>query len=231
MPCVAIHARTPTPWRCRHPFSLVMMLSIPSATILLTILHSSAGSGSGRGVPDRRGPGARRLAVQRISGRIQDGLEHRRDRPGCRRQARGRTDRLSNTGVHVSCLLRRPRHLFVPNIPWFGVGGEWTHNKAIAEVDQLVGINGAGPVPLSVLLSRLEMTNGLNFALANLVVRRRCGSDTPRSHNPPHGSGNEVWNGYAMAGAPSKSRIERPPRPMHAASQSSALKSPSLLPA
>jgi hypothetical protein len=60
---------------------------------------------------------------------------------------------------------------FLTAIPWLGIGGEWTHNKAIADVDQLVGINGGTPVPLSVLMSRLEMTNGLNVALANIVVR------------------------------------------------------------
>lgn len=61
---------------------------------------------------------------------------------------------------------------FFRNRPWLGIGAEWTHNKAIADVDQLVGINGAAPVPLSLLMSRFEMTNGLNVALANVVLRR-----------------------------------------------------------
>jgi lipid A oxidase len=60
---------------------------------------------------------------------------------------------------------------FFPAMPWLGIGGEWTHNKAIADLDQLVSINGAAPGPLSRVLGRLELTNGLNFALADLAVR------------------------------------------------------------
>jgi opacity protein-like surface antigen len=61
---------------------------------------------------------------------------------------------------------------FLPAMPWLGVGLEFTHNKAIADVAQLVSIDGAPPTPLSDVLRRLELSNGLNFALANVVVRR-----------------------------------------------------------
>jgi hypothetical protein len=61
---------------------------------------------------------------------------------------------------------------FLSGTPWLGVGIEFTHNKAIADVDQLVSIGGAPPAPLSDVLGRLELSNGLNFALANVVVRR-----------------------------------------------------------
>jgi opacity protein-like surface antigen len=61
---------------------------------------------------------------------------------------------------------------FFPDKPWLGVGIEFTHNKAIADVTQLVGIDGAPPAPLADVLRRLELSNGLNFALANVVVRR-----------------------------------------------------------
>jgi hypothetical protein len=61
---------------------------------------------------------------------------------------------------------------FLPGAPWLGVGIEFTHNKATADVTQMVAIDGGAPVPLSQLLGRLELTNGLNFALANVVVRR-----------------------------------------------------------
>jgi lipid A oxidase len=64
---------------------------------------------------------------------------------------------------------------FFPARPWLGIGGEWTHNKAIADTRQLVSVNGEAGVPLSQVMTRLEMTNGLNFALANLVVRRPLG--------------------------------------------------------
>lgn len=61
---------------------------------------------------------------------------------------------------------------FLRRAPWLGMGIEFTHNKAKADVGQLVAINGGPPVPLSQVLGRLELTNGLNFALANVVVRR-----------------------------------------------------------
>jgi hypothetical protein len=61
---------------------------------------------------------------------------------------------------------------FLSSTPWLGVGIEFTHNKAVADVDQLVNIGGAPPAPLSDVLGRLELSNGLNFALANVVVRR-----------------------------------------------------------
>jgi lipid A oxidase len=61
---------------------------------------------------------------------------------------------------------------FLPDTPWLGVGIEFTHNKAIADVAQLVSVGDAPPAPLSDVLQRLELSNGLNFALANVVVRR-----------------------------------------------------------
>jgi hypothetical protein len=54
---------------------------------------------------------------------------------------------------------------------WLGVGIEFTHNKAIADVNQPVDIDGA-PAQLSDVLQRLEMSNGLNFTFANAFLRR-----------------------------------------------------------
>ena len=42
-------------------------------------------------------------------------LEHRRHRSGCRRRTRGRADRVPDAGVHLAGLLRRPRHLLLPD--------------------------------------------------------------------------------------------------------------------
>jgi hypothetical protein len=71
---------------------------------------------------------------------------------------------------------------FLPRTPWLGVGIEFTHNKAIADISQLVRIDGAPPAPLSDVLQRFELSNGLNFALANVVVRRplAVGASTDR---------------------------------------------------
>jgi lipid A oxidase len=61
---------------------------------------------------------------------------------------------------------------FFDSVPWLGVGAEFTHNKATADIAQMVAINESPPVRLSQILRRLELTNGLNFAFANVVVRR-----------------------------------------------------------
>lgn len=61
---------------------------------------------------------------------------------------------------------------FFPDLPQLGIGVEFTHNKAVADVTQLVSIDDAAAVPLSDVMTRLELTNGLNFGLVNVVVRR-----------------------------------------------------------
>ena len=65
---------------------------------------------------------------------------------------------------------------------WMGIEGEWIHAKAFAEVNRAVRMRGTlhgaaidASLPLSSLVQRLAMSHGLNFALANLAVRREWG--------------------------------------------------------
>jgi opacity protein-like surface antigen len=60
---------------------------------------------------------------------------------------------------------------FLKNKSHIGVELEFTHAKAIADVAQIVSIDGAD-VPLSTVMQRLELSHGLNFALANIAFRR-----------------------------------------------------------
>jgi opacity protein-like surface antigen len=61
---------------------------------------------------------------------------------------------------------------FFPKRPSLGIGIEFTHDKAIADVEQLVTVNGSPPVPLNGMFQRLELSNGLNFGFVNVVGRR-----------------------------------------------------------
>lgn len=64
---------------------------------------------------------------------------------------------------------------FFKNAPHLGWELEFTHAKAIADVTQIVAINGVD-APLSQVLRRYELSHGLNFALANLAIRRPLGT-------------------------------------------------------
>lgn len=63
---------------------------------------------------------------------------------------------------------------FFDSRPHIGIELEMTHAKAIADIGQTVGVNGTN-VLLSTVMQRLELSHGLNFALANVVVRRPAG--------------------------------------------------------
>jgi hypothetical protein len=60
---------------------------------------------------------------------------------------------------------------YFKNAPHLGVELEFTHAKAIADITQMVSIDGA-TAPLSTIMQRLELSHGLNFALANVAFRR-----------------------------------------------------------
>jgi len=67
---------------------------------------------------------------------------------------------------------------------WLGVEGEFLHAKAITRNTDLVRVHGrlAGAtidadVPVGAVLPRLEISHGLNFLLANAVVRVGLGAD------------------------------------------------------
>jgi hypothetical protein len=66
--------------------------------------------------------------------------------------------------------------------PWMGIEGEWIHAKAFTETRRDVRVRGTlngVPVDASVFLysyvQRLAMSHGLNFILANFVVRHGVG--------------------------------------------------------
>jgi hypothetical protein len=61
--------------------------------------------------------------------------------------------------------------------PWLGLEAEFTHAKAVANVNQTLGINGASGT-LSQVLQHYELSHGLNLALVNLVARRRLGENS-----------------------------------------------------
>jgi hypothetical protein len=59
--------------------------------------------------------------------------------------------------------------------PWIGFEVEFTHAKAIADVARVVSVEHDGlveSVSLATILPRLELSHGLNLALANVVVVR-----------------------------------------------------------
>jgi hypothetical protein len=62
---------------------------------------------------------------------------------------------------------------FFTGTPHLGLELEFTHAKAIADIGQSVSVNGT-TVPLSAVMQRLELSHGLNLALANIAFRGRC---------------------------------------------------------
>jgi hypothetical protein len=67
---------------------------------------------------------------------------------------------------------------FFPRVPWLGLEGEFIHLKAISRPGQVVDVGGryggqpvSGPAPLGAFVPHFELSHGLNFALANAVVR------------------------------------------------------------
>lgn len=67
---------------------------------------------------------------------------------------------------------------FFTNKPHLGVELEFTHAKAIADISQTVSIDGTNAA-LSTVMQRLELSHGLNFALANVVFRRPLAQSGP----------------------------------------------------
>ncbi|MBI4885772.1 MAG: hypothetical protein HY824_01645, partial [Acidobacteria bacterium] len=74
------------------------------------------------------------------------------------------------------------RLTWIPDGRWFGVEGEWIHAKVFAETQRAVRVRGTlagAPIdasrPLSSVVQRLAMSHGLNFLLANVIVRREFG--------------------------------------------------------
>lgn len=74
---------------------------------------------------------------------------------------------------------------------WIGIEAEVIHAKVYAQTDRLVHFRGTldgadidATVPLSSVVQRLAMSHGLNFILANVVLRRELGpvdaAGTPR---------------------------------------------------
>ncbi len=66
----------------------------------------------------------------------------------------------------------------IRRVPWLGVEVEFIHAKTIADTAQLVRVqgrlNGAAvdaQLPMSAIVPRFELSHGLNFLLANAVVR------------------------------------------------------------
>ena len=71
---------------------------------------------------------------------------------------------------------RAARHF--TGAPWFGIEGEFMHAKAITRAADVVRVRGRldgaaidADVPVGTVLPRFELSHGLNFLLANAVVR------------------------------------------------------------
>ena len=67
---------------------------------------------------------------------------------------------------------------FITRVPWLGVEGEFIHLKAISKPQQVVDAGGrfggrsvTGSARLGEFLPHFELSHGLNFVLANAVVR------------------------------------------------------------
>jgi hypothetical protein len=80
---------------------------------------------------------------------------------------------------------------FFRSVPWFGLEGEFIHQKVITSPEALVRARGqlAGTaidrdMPLGEVLPRFELSHGLNLMLANAVFRLRRGQvgDTDPRH-------------------------------------------------
>jgi hypothetical protein len=78
--------------------------------------------------------------------------------------------------------LRVGRHF--ARAPWFGIEGEFMHAKAITRATDVVRVHGRfdgvaidADLPVGTVLPRFELSHGLNFVLANAVVRLGLGAD------------------------------------------------------
>jgi lipid A oxidase len=83
------------------------------------------------------------------------------------------------------------RGTWIPNgHRWFGIEGEWIHAKVYAEVEgnvhalgTLRGVPIDATIPLSSIVSRVSLSHGLNFILANVTARHGFGpSDATGAH-------------------------------------------------
>ena len=77
---------------------------------------------------------------------------------------------------------------FLRGTPWLGGEAEFIHMKAIADTAVIVRMQGSDggtavdePRRVSAVLPRLSLSHGLNFVLANVVVRVPLRPGTPRS--------------------------------------------------